>query len=95
MFILEGQEEAPYVFIRTNADVNSWVAVLGAHELVIKRDNDSTLTLSRWSLSQHKSKLWAKLRFVYWEGQSASQPANRSVAGPPHRNKRGKKKATR
>lgn len=72
MFFLQEEEQVPFVYVRTlNPTTNEpWVAVMGAHELVIKRDrdNDSALVLNRWSTTNNRSKAWARLLFLTWEG---------------------------
>lgn len=73
VFFLQNDPPAPYIYIRTRKDPNEapWVAVLGAHELVIKRDreSDAALVLSRWSTRNNRSKPWARLQFTTWEGR--------------------------
>lgn len=46
-----------------------WAAIKGAHELCIKRDFDSRLTFTRWSVSERRTKPWAQLTFITWEGK--------------------------
>ena len=77
MFFLQGPERTPYLFVRLAVNgTQPWASFLGVHELVIKRerDSDSILKLTRWSTTERRSKLWARLQFVTWEGQSSSSP---------------------
>ncbi|EMR70438.1 hypothetical protein UCREL1_2530 [Eutypa lata UCREL1] len=70
IFFLKDGDQAPFIYIRIYMQPNEpWVATIGVHELVIKRDkgNDSALVLSRWCLASQKSKPWARLQFNTWE----------------------------
>lgn len=67
IFFLQIFDDAPYLLIRTFQTGQPWVAVLGAHELCIHQDTNSSLTLTRWSQSEDRIKPWAVLSFVTWE----------------------------
>ena len=71
MFFLLGQDDAPFVFVRTcENNIEPWAAYLGVHELVIKREREcyNTLKLTSWSVWESRSKPWARLQFKTWEG---------------------------
>ncbi|KAK8097715.1 uncharacterized protein PG998_013201 [Apiospora kogelbergensis] len=68
-FFLQGLEETPFLMVRQIHSGEPWASIKGAHELCIKRDFDSRLTLNRWSSSEGRSKPWAQLTFITWEGE--------------------------
>lgn len=70
IFYLETIYGVPYVFIRTSEGDQQWIALRGAHELVIKREgrDGSSLMFWRWSKSEQQRKRWARLQFITWEG---------------------------
>lgn len=77
IFFLQGQDRAPHVFVRAfENSIQPWAAYRGVHELVIKREreNDAILKLTRWSNSERRSKLWARLQFATWEGGLSPSP---------------------
>ncbi|KAK8068857.1 hypothetical protein PG994_005473 [Apiospora phragmitis] len=68
-FFLHGYDEIPTLMVR-QIHIHSgepWAAIKGAHELCIKRDFDSRLTFTRWSISERRTKPWAQLTFITWE----------------------------
>lgn len=70
-FFLQNSDEAPFVLIRTVPQSGQpWVCLHGAHELCISRHDNATLNFQRWSRSEGRSKVWASLKFVTWEGSS-------------------------
>jgi len=71
-FFLQGLDEIPSLMVRQIHSGEPWAAIKGAHELCIKRDFDSRLTFTRWSVSEHRTKPWAQLTFITWEGRYLS-----------------------
>ncbi|RYO76092.1 hypothetical protein DL766_002297 [Monosporascus sp. MC13-8B] len=68
IFFLQGIDQAPFLYVRSFDNLGEpWVSRRGAHELCIRRDSSSTLTLTRWSDSERRRKRWAALRFATWE----------------------------
>ncbi|OTB15944.1 hypothetical protein K445DRAFT_104698 [Daldinia sp. EC12] len=67
IFFLQLRDQTPSLLIRSKDASRIWVSVRGAHELSIRRENDSVLLLSRWSRSEQKAKPWAILSFLTWE----------------------------
>ncbi|KAK8045503.1 hypothetical protein PG993_005527, partial [Apiospora rasikravindrae] len=66
-FFLQGLEEIPTLMVRQIHSGEPWAAIKGAHELCIKRDFDSRLTFTRWSVTERRIKPWAQLTFITWE----------------------------
>ncbi|KAK7992667.1 hypothetical protein PG988_001461 [Apiospora saccharicola] len=66
-FFLQGLDEIPSLMVRQIHSGEPWAAIKGAHELCIKRDFDSRLTFTRWSVSERRTKPWAQLTFITWE----------------------------
>lgn len=69
IFYLTTTDNVPWLFMRTLDGGLSWVDILGAHELCIKRIRPSMLCLSKWDHANSRVKAWADLSFITWEGK--------------------------
>ncbi|XDG09684.1 hypothetical protein ABKA04_009299 [Annulohypoxylon sp. FPYF3050] len=67
IFFLQLRDKAPSLLIRSKVASQNWVSVLGVHELSIRRESDSVLHLSRWSMEEQRPTPWANLSFLTWE----------------------------
>ncbi|KAL7627895.1 hypothetical protein AAE478_002090 [Parahypoxylon ruwenzoriense] len=67
IFFLQLRNQAPSLLIRSKVINQNWVSILGVHELAIRRESDTVLHLSRWSMSEQRAKPWANLSFLTWE----------------------------
>ncbi|KAI1442018.1 hypothetical protein F5Y02DRAFT_430310 [Annulohypoxylon stygium] len=67
IFFLQLRNQAPSLLIRSKVASQNWVSVLGVHELSIRRESDSVLHLSRWSIEEQRPTPWANLSFLTWE----------------------------
>ncbi|KAI2463282.1 hypothetical protein F4781DRAFT_132335 [Annulohypoxylon bovei var. microspora] len=67
IFFLQLRNRAPSLLIRSKVASQNWVSVLGVHELSIRRESDSVLHLSRWSMEEQRIRPWANLSFLTWE----------------------------
>ncbi|KAH7026671.1 uncharacterized protein B0I36DRAFT_161075 [Microdochium trichocladiopsis] len=67
IFYLTTTDSTPWLFMRTLENGLSWVDILGAHELCIKRIRPSTLCLTKWDYTNSRIKAWADLCFITWE----------------------------
>lgn len=69
IFYITTTNNIPWLYMRTLENGLSWVDILGAHELCIKRIRPSTLCLSKWDYANSRIKPWADLSFITWEGE--------------------------
>jgi len=67
IFYITTTNNTPWLYMRTLENGLSWVDILGAHELCIKRIRPSTLCLSKWDYANSRIKPWADLCFITWE----------------------------
>ncbi len=65
------RDASPYLLLRIFDQGTPWFALRGVHELCIER-NGSCLQFKRWSRSEKRSKTWAVLCFMTWEGMRAT-----------------------
>ena len=66
---ISGENNAPYLTLRSFHQGREWYSLRGIHELRIRRGR-SSVELRRWSHSANAPKIWAALCFLTWEGMS-------------------------